>query len=124
MNYNGLILKTVKTIATAFNAYFLSVFTPPVLDLNDVILQCPWHNVNNFTIPKITPELVLIKELKALDPKTSNGSDNISVLFLTKCADVLSVPISNLFNSSLQLGVGSKMGVFQNHQVSLFLDVL
>ena len=57
-----------------------------------------------FRVPEITPEAVCTK-LKNLRPNVSNGTDNVSSIFLSHCANELCVPLAKLFNFSLSKGV-------------------
>ena len=97
------IYNTVKTIATAFSLYFKSnfIFSEP---FNDFHHDLQFRNVPCFRVPVITSEAVCTK-LKNLKPNVSHGTDNISSIFLSKCADELSVLSCKLFNFSLLKGV-------------------
>ena len=69
--------------------------------------QChsiPFLNVPNFRIAPITYDEVRDK-LKSLNPNGASGADNMSALLLAKCADVLCIPLTDLFNRSLSEGV-------------------
>ena len=103
LKHNGIVYKTIKTIATAFNTYFESVFTLPIDDHNISFTDCPWRFVNNFSMPHISPESIL-RDIQGLSPNTATGADGISAIFLIKCADVICVPLADLFNMSLQSG--------------------
>ena len=103
MQHEGVVLKTVKVIATVFNSYFQSVFTPNCVVDNAIHQACPFRDVDVFRMPVITPETVL-KCLKSLNLNTSTGSDHISATFIIKCADALCIPLAKLFNLSIDYG--------------------
>ena len=83
------------------NDYFASVFTEE--DLSD-IPSAP-HMQCNETIGdiRITAEMVRTK-LEQLNPNKSPGHDNIHPFTLRELADIICVPMSMLFNKSLQDG--------------------
>ena len=75
--------------------------------LNEPLRECniiPFENVPTFRIPPISYDDVR-KKLKNLNTNGASGADNMSAVFLSKCADVICVPLTNLFNKSLSEGV-------------------
>ena len=75
--------------------------------------NCSYRDVPNFHIPHISPKVVF-DELSKLKINTATGSDNLPAVFLVKCADVLSLPIANLFNLSIDHGVYPDVLKFNN----------
>ena len=78
VTYNDKVYSTVKTIATAFNEYFKSVFifSQPLENCHFI----PFGNAPIFRIPPITPEEVRAR-LKSLNVNGASGADNISAFF-------------------------------------------
>ena len=88
--------------AEILNEYFQSVFInegPEELPVfaNQVEPDCAIHNI------EITPANVH-KELMALDINKAAGPDDIPAILLRNCADQLAVPLSYLFQRSLETG--------------------
>ena len=54
-------------------------------------------------MPHVTSQQVR-DELKGLNLNGASGSDEISAIFLSKCAEVLCVPLANLINFSIDRG--------------------
>ena len=65
---------------------------------------CMYYDAPLFHMPRISPKLVY-EELLRIKSSTATGSDDLPAIFLIKCVDVLSVPLSRLFNSSIDSGV-------------------
>ena len=102
VSYNSITYKTIQHIATAFNNYFQSVFilNKPIENLHYI----PHSNVPTFRIPPLTHNEVREK-LKNLDLNGASGHDNMSAVFLSKSADIICIPLTDLFNRSLSEGV-------------------
>ena len=84
-------------MASLFNKFFHSTFTPPS--------DAPMPNINIThdpdlaSITLIVPEV--IKQLKNLNPSKAQGPDNIPTMVLKACAESLAPSITKLFNASL-----------------------
>ena len=100
MNYRGVDQSTLKDILYAFSKYFESVF---LIDDGTNLPFCNMIDVPQFKLPTITPTLMK-NEILALDAHSSNGYDNVSAMFVIKCADQLSFPLSTIFNMSVKRG--------------------
>ena len=102
VTYNSRTYSTIQQIATAFNKYFQSVFilNKPMEICNDI----PFSNVPTFRMPPLTYDEVREK-LKNLNVNGASGHDNMSAVFLSRSADVICVPLTDLFNRSLSEGV-------------------
>ena len=102
VTYNSITYSTTQLIATAFNNYFQSVFISNKLieTFNDI----PFLNVPTFRMSPLTYDEVRTK-LKNLNLNGASGHDNMSAVFLSKSADVIYVPLTDLFNRSLSEGV-------------------
>ena len=111
ITYNSNTYSTVRLIATAFNNYFKSVFIndEPLKDCHFI----PFKNAPVFRIPPLTYEEVRDK-LKSLNHNGASGADNISAIFLSKSADALCIPLTDLFNRSLKEGLYPSALKFNN----------
>ena len=98
--YKDILYSSLRDIATAFCQYFESVF---VIPRDDLLPNCVFYDVPQFRLPKVSAEKMRA-ELLALDPHTSSGYDNVSALFLHRCADHLCFPLATIFNMSVSRG--------------------
>ena len=94
---------------------FASIFSLPAFVIhNDLTLpQCSIFNIPSFTLPLVTPERMKA-ELLSLDSNTASGYDNVSALFLVKCADQLCFPLAMIFNLSVKRGEYPPLLKFNN----------
>ena len=96
---DGNITDDPTLMAKQFAQSFLGVFTstPPP--------NPAAHQTAGGTLPAIhvTPEHVE-REIKTLDANTSMGADEVHPRFLSRCASVISIPLSLIYNCSLQEG--------------------
>ena len=107
MIYNNEILTDSVAIATAFNAFFKSVFKPLTFlsSLSNYLLSfiSDIYDVPIFHIPFIDSDQMK-NQILMLNPNTSSGYEKLSVTFLINCADDLCVPLSILFNMCIEKG--------------------
>ena len=98
---DGSLTQTYEEQAQVLNMFFSSVFTEE--DLSQIpILENRQENDPMANI-HITPEMVL-KKLKALKNTKSAGPDKIHPRILKETAEVICVPLSMIFNKSIQEG--------------------
>ena len=97
---------STEAICELFRSQFSSVFTNE--DLDDSQVQQAASNVPDRDAiaqhPHVDPETVS-RALATLKYSTSSGPDGISAAVLKKCKDSLALPLSKLFNISLNSGV-------------------
>lgn len=99
MNYGNDILKDEQSIVNAFAHYFQSAFiNSSTYDMENLQVTC---NVPQLSIPYITEEDVL-KALKKFKNKLTTGPDGIPAFLLKDCAVIFALPLSIIFNLSLQ----------------------
>lgn len=97
---------STEGICNLFLSQFSSVFTSEYLDEQQVFLAannvpvCPPVGDHH---PFVNSEFVC-KNCSALKASTSCGPDGIPAIVLKNCSSILSVPLSQLFNLSLQAG--------------------
>ena len=101
MFYQDVKVDGYSSIVKAFCIYFKSLF---LFNEVETLPHCTFYDAPLFEMPRITPEKVYA-ELSQLSTSTSTGTDNLPAIFLIKCAEVLCVPISDLFNFSIDSGV-------------------
>ena len=89
--------------ASILNKYFASVFTKE--NLNNLPDFNPNEISNGISINdlRVTPEAVS-KKLSKLDPSKAQGPDKIPARVLKELSNELALPISALFNSSIETG--------------------
>ena len=99
MYYNKSAVKGYSSIVKAFCLYFKSQFL-----FNDVeeLPNCMYYDAPLFCMPRISSKMVY-DELLCLKSTTATGSDDLPAIFLIKCAEVLCVPLSCLFNKSITI---------------------
>ena len=100
---NGNTAKTDKQKSQALNLFFSSVFQNETLD-NIPALNCG-NNSDEVCQPEvvITPATVLNK-LKTLNPTKSEGPNRILPRVLLKLHKFLYIPLTILFNNSIEKG--------------------
>ena len=100
---DGSIASTAAEKANALNSFFATTFTKenlttvPEMDDNNFSGEC----LNTF---RISPDIVLEK-LRDLNPAKTPGIDGWHPLFLKHIADLISLPLSILFQKSLEEGL-------------------
>ena len=94
-------------IANEFNNFFSSIgknladsIYEPVTNYNRHLLN---KNNNSFFMSPVSPEDI-IKTAKTLKPKLSEGYDNISTKLTKLTIEEICVPLSHIFNRSIQTG--------------------
>ena len=100
---DGSIARTAREKADALNSFFSTTFTKEDLtnipDMDDRVFR--GDNLDKFEIP---PERVLTK-LRDLNPAKTPGLDGWHPLFLKNIADLIALPLSLLFQKSLEEGL-------------------
>ena len=105
MKYNDLTFSTSQDIANAFNIFFKKVFKPKCFMSAFIRLKnYIFINVPIFKIPLQTPNGIK-KKILEMNPHTCSGHDKLSITVLIKCADILCIPLSMLFNMCVLQGV-------------------
>lgn len=104
VTYHNKSYSSGNEICDVFSKYFLSTFLSPTStsnidtntnqDLCDNTIMSDIHKIN-------VSEEEVTKLLVKLDNSKSAGPDNLSPVFLTKCANTIATPLSLLFNISL-----------------------
>lgn len=110
MIYDNNQFSTLNDIVKAFCQYFESVF---VVHNDPILPHCSALNVPTFRLPLVSPERMKA-ELLSLDSNTACGYDNVSALFLSKCADQLCFPLAKIFNMSVSRGEYPSLLKFNN----------
>jgi hypothetical protein len=101
---NDLPVTTSSAKASHFNKYFAEQQTQPPLPFNHALP--PIIFLTNHRLPSIqTSQAEVLKILKGLDITKANGSDGVSNRLLKETAEFISLPLSNLFNSSFTSGM-------------------
>lgn len=86
--------------ATIINSHFVSVFTTD----NNKRFVAPSKNIHSpMALPQIT-DVVVYSYLKQVRRKTSSGPDGIASIVLNELKEVLALPLSLLFQISLETG--------------------
>ena len=100
---NGITAETDKQKSQALNLFFSSVFHNETLD-NIPALNCA-SNSEGVCLPEvvITPQAVFNK-LKTLNPTKSEGPDRIAPRVLLELQKFLYIPLTILFNNSIEKG--------------------
>ena len=101
---NGDIALTDNEKADTLNEYFTSVFTKENLDNLPPVKEAIWSEGKTLTEILVTPKAVENK-LKQLDVNKAQGPDNIPPIILKELSKELSVPLSILFNKSIEKGI-------------------
>jgi len=86
-----------KSMATIFNLFFHSTFTPPTNNPLPPITVRHDPNLSNITLTQ--PEV--LKQLHKLNPSKASGPDSIPTKVLKECAHAISDSLTSLFNISL-----------------------
>jgi hypothetical protein len=102
LKHNGSSANSSRDMAELFNNYFQSVFTHD----NDNIIRPPCdfftdNILNNISIN----ESDVFKSLKSIDPLKASGPDGVPGTILINCAEELCIPLSIIYNISLNSGV-------------------
>ena len=88
----------------SINYYFSSIaLTPQHQSAESFMLPPSETSDHGFVFSKVTTSMVL-SHLQSLDIRKSAGPDNLSARFLKEVADEIAVPLTRLFNFSLQHG--------------------
>lgn len=105
MKYNGTSSNDSEIISNFFREYFCSsysdsIFTPNYNDFShlDTFPKTTWSNIN-------CNEGIIKMYLDKLGNNNLPGPDGIPEIILKKCSSALAIPLSILFNSSLNSGV-------------------
>ena len=100
MFLNNIQVTGYSSVVKAFSLYFKSLFQ---FSECDNLPYCTYNNAPLFHMPLITAKDVC-DQLSSININTACGPDMLSALFLKNCAEVLSLPISRLFNLSIARG--------------------
>lgn len=96
----NILINSARERAAELNMQFTSVFSSPT----EKIDYC--NITTNSTMNYINIDVGGVhKQLRSLDPYKACGPDGISSRVIRELADVLALPLTNLFNSSLEKGV-------------------
>jgi hypothetical protein len=103
---DGKIHREINEQINAFSDYFSSVYTVPN---SEVVNETISHNCNHayvetLSVLKVTRQETYMQMLACKTDK-AKGPDNIPPVFLKKCAWELSIPLTILFNQSLESGM-------------------
>ena len=101
INENGDMVHDEKEMCNVCNKYFHSAFTRPTPgeELPDMECLCN-ENINDIVV---TPEIVK-KRLESLNKFKGSGPDNIHPHILKETASSVCIPLSMIFNESLEIG--------------------
>lgn len=112
LSYGGQSAESGEDACLLFATYFQSTFLPPSTD-QDVqlgaesqLLYSSYTNTINDI--EINPETIH-KLLKSLDLSKGAGPDRITPLFIIRCSDSLTLPLSILFKRSIKEGIVPKI---------------
>ncbi len=101
LDQNKSIVSDSKLKADLLNDYFCSVFTKE----DNIDHSWKIDEPTNDTLSSITVTPVQVfQKLKNLPPKLSSGPDGLPSILLKKLASVLDVPLSKIFNASIEQG--------------------
>lgn len=103
MTYEGKLLSDGNEICDAFNRYFHSVFVP-TQNTDSLLDYDESKSTLNISSVNITLARVL-DELKKLNLNKGSGSDNLPPIFIRECANELALPITLIFQTSIDTGV-------------------
>ena len=99
-----------KTITNELGKYFSSVgrvyanqIPPGKTPIDDYISKIPQNPKSMYFVPITKPEIE--KLIRKLEPKKSSGHDGISNKLIQDLCDVISYPLTLIFNQSLQTGI-------------------
>ena len=99
---DGVLINNDIDKANLLNNYFISQTIPPNTNIPLPVFEYLTNaRLDNIVI---TPAIVG-KVLQSLDPSKATGPDGIGNRVLKECAESLSVPLSIIFNKSLDLGL-------------------
>lgn len=110
LSYDGQTADSGEDICRLFATYFQSNFlSSSSRQILGAVNSPPWSNDSNIIGDiEIVPE-TLNKLLKTLDLTKGAGPDQLTPLFISKCADSLTSPLVILFNRSLREGIVPKI---------------
>ena len=101
MKMNGILYSNDADISNVFAGFFASTYSSKTI--NEMIIPNHIQEVFPINIPFLDSSLVL-KNLKSIKICTNPGPDGIPSIILRNCAEMLSYPLTYLFNSSLKYG--------------------
>lgn len=101
VHYNGVISTTGPETAQIFAQFFESVYTTKSAPFQNA--ESNTYSIINICNLKFTVDEVF-EELTSLDVNKSAGPDNISPYFVKMCSPSLALPLSIIFNASLNEG--------------------
>lgn len=105
---NGKICKP-ELVADTFNKYFISVVDSLLINDSTKNINEYLYEIKDGAIPDIQATLTVPREIeyiiKSLKPKKSHGFDGVPSLILQSCAELISIPLSDICNCMLITGV-------------------
>lgn len=101
MSYESRTASNPTDMCELFASYFKAVYEPQTQEY--IKQEFVSNNLNNLNIHTLfVSETEVLKKLSTLDENKGAGSDGIPSYFFKKCAVGLFIPITKLFNQSLQ----------------------
>lgn len=98
MNHNGITMTDPQQIVNAFAEFFETAYISPQSNQSN---DEPPISAPIFTIQQFT-EADTLKALKKMKPKLITGPDGIPAFLVKDCANILAVPLSIIFNLSIE----------------------
>jgi len=109
LNIDGMLTDDPMTIANGFNDFFVKIgkqisdsVIPPTRNFESYLNQNP--NIIPLNLQNTTPEHI-IKTVKAMVAKNSSDFDGVSSKMIKFIINEIALPLSHIFNLSLNLGV-------------------
>lgn len=104
MTYNGVKARSVDSICDLFAENFSTVYENDNADVGEFpSVGVTSNEPSSIMTIELTREMVY-KKLKRLDLNKGPGPDGVPPLFLSRCADPLSMPLFLIFNRSIKTG--------------------
>lgn len=104
MNLDNTSASTGSEICNIFANHFSSTFSSDLEVSPNVSI--PQNFISDAILNNIKKnEATVLKALKQLDPGKGSGPDGLPPLFLKRCAEALTYPLTFIFNTSLKSGV-------------------